>query len=110
MEPFTRHPRRELVDLLPRSLSRRPRGWGGIPPLLGEARLARPQAALLRAIVIESDPAARMPEAELRDSLFNPYASVHPFIELLPGLVERGYLEQAGESYAATSAGRGLIW
>jgi hypothetical protein len=101
--------RRELVDLFPQYLTRRMKRWDGLQPFLDEAALARPEAALLRAIVMETDPGAGMSEGELRARLFNPYNTMHSFVESLPALVDRGCLDRSGDSYAVTAAGRELV-
>jgi DNA-binding MarR family transcriptional regulator len=102
-------PHRALVDLLPQYLTRRMKRWDGRQPLLDEAGLAGPEAVLLRAMVMETGPGAAMSEAELRANLFNPYNTVHSFVDALPALVERGYLDRTGDSYTVTAAGRALI-
>jgi Helix-turn-helix family len=109
MTASARDRRRDLVDLLPQFLTRRMRGWDGLQPLLGERGIARPDAVLLRAVVMETEPGAAMTEAELRANLFNPYGTVSPIFEVLPALVERGCLARHGQQYIATPEGRALI-
>ena len=101
--------RRALVDLLPQFLMRRRRGWGGLSPLLAEARLARPAFFLLRAIYEETDAGGSMSEGELRTSLYNPYATIHPVFEDLPALVGAGYLVEDHARFAVTPTGRALV-
>jgi hypothetical protein len=91
--------RRDLVDLLPQFLTRRLQGWDGFQPLLADGKLARPDALLLRAIVMETDPGIGRTEAELRTELFNPYATFNPIFIRKPGSTRRfersvsGYLD-----------------
>jgi hypothetical protein len=101
-------PRRSLVDLIPQYLMRRMRGWTELPSILDETGLG-PNRALLRALVTETDPGASMSEAELRANLFNPYATIHSYLESLPVLVERGYLSVEGDRYTVTPQGRALV-
>jgi hypothetical protein len=85
------------------------RGWTELQPILQTNGLVGPGRVLLRAIVMESDPGASMSEAELRANLFNPYATVHAYLEALPALVERDYLALDGDRYTVTPQGRALV-
>ena len=84
--------RRALVDLFPRFLRTRFRGWASRASLLAEVGLAGPELPLLRAIVEETDPGMAMSEAELRANLFNPYSTTNPIFASLPALVAKGFL------------------
>lgn len=101
--------RRTLVDLLPQFLRRRRAGWPGLLEISAESGLEPPFIFLLRAIVEETNPGVSMTEDELRANLFNPYNTIHPFIAMLPRLVERGYLAQNDRRFVATEQGRALI-
>ncbi|HEX6292344.1 MAG TPA: hypothetical protein VFZ66_24365 [Herpetosiphonaceae bacterium] len=101
--------RRALVELLPQFLMRRRRGWTGLQALVDQSRLTRPALFLLRALVEEADPGVRLSLDELRARLFNPYSTVHDWVDLLPELVSGGYVSQTGDGYAVTPQGRALI-
>jgi hypothetical protein len=101
--------RRVLVDLFPQFLMRRRRGWTGIQELLERAQLTRPALFLLRAIVEETAPGERLSRTELCARLFNPYNTVYPWLDLLPELVVRDLVVQAGEWYIVSAQGRTLI-
>jgi hypothetical protein len=109
MTAFARETRRALVDLLPQYLTRRMRGWAELQSILDEADLVGPGRVVLRAIVMETDPGASMSEDELRANLFNPYATLHSYLEALPALVKRGYLALDGDRYTVTPQGRALV-
>lgn len=103
----TKDSRRALVALLPHFLQRRRVGWPGQP--IQQSGLERPAFFLLMAIVRELDPGISATYADLLASLFNPYSTIRPVLDLLPALVERGYLAQDGARYSVTPAGRALI-
>jgi hypothetical protein len=103
------NPRRALVDLFPRYLMRRMRGWAELRLVLEQAGLSVPGRVVLRAIVMETDSGASISEAELRANLFNPYATVHSHLEALLELVEGDYLSAVGDRYTVTAQGRALV-
>lgn len=103
----TEDSRRALVALLPQFLQRRRVGWPGQP--IQQSGLERPAFFLLMAIVRELDPGTSATYADLLANLFNPYSTIRPALDLLPALVERGYLSQDGARYSVTAAGRALI-
>jgi hypothetical protein len=101
--------RRALVDLIPQYLARRMRGWTDLRSILEQIGLVGQGRMVLRAIVMEADAGVGMTEAELRANLFNPYSTIHSYLESLPALVERGYLAVDGDRFAVTPQGRALI-
>ncbi|HEX5501595.1 MAG TPA: hypothetical protein VFW96_03165 [Thermomicrobiales bacterium] len=86
---------RAIVDLLPRFLQRRRRGFGGLATILAAGGLSRPALFLLLAVTREP-PAGATPEA-LRPGA--PYATRDPHLPLLDDLL-------AGEYVALDAAGR----
>jgi len=97
---------RAIVDLLPRYLRTRRVGWTPLPEM--QHRVALPEYVLLRGVASELDDAP-ISYAELRARLFNPYNTIVPILERLPRLVELGLLEQTGDRYSLSAAGRELL-
>ncbi len=101
--------RRTLVECLPQFLTGALRGWDGLAPLLAAAGLARPAYFLLRALVQERDAGDGITREEMRTDLFNPYSTMRPILDVLPALVERGYVANANGQYSVTRDGREFI-
>jgi hypothetical protein len=97
--------RRAIIDLLPQFLTRALRGWEGLPPLLAAAGVARPAYFLLRALVQERDAGDGMMREEMRADLFNPYSTIRPILDVLPALVERGYVANTNGRHSVTRDG-----
>ena len=98
----------ELVSLLPRFLHLQPFGWKGSPDLL-ESGLPLAALLLLRSLVLETDPGEMLSRQEMESQVFNPYSTLHPILDHLPSLLEKGYLSHSGSRYLVTSSGRRLI-
>lgn len=103
---MTRTLARAIVDLLPRYLRARRVGFK-LPSDVVES-IEIPDYVLLRGVASEID-ALPIGYAELRANLFNPYNIVVPILDRLPRLVKLGLLEQTGDAYSLTPAGRGLL-
>ncbi len=97
-----------IVEHLSLFLQLRRRQWKELDTFLQESSLTRPAFFLLRALEGETVSAETMTLQQMREHLFNPYATQFPAFEQLPLLVEQGYLQQQGEGYLVTETGRRL--
>lgn len=100
--------RRAIVDLLPKYAHSRRTGW--TPETVMPGQITLPEYVLLRRVAIEraDEP---VPLQELRANALNPYSTVDPFLDGLPRLVQRGFLDHTADTYTytLTSEGRGLL-
>ncbi|GCE12392.1 helix-turn-helix domain-containing protein [Tengunoibacter tsumagoiensis] len=100
--------RRTIVEQLSLFLTLRRRKWTELRPFLDEYRLTRPAFFLLRALEGETVRGQTLTVQQMQESLFNPYSTRSVFLDDLPLLIERGYLQQQGDGYVVTDAGRNL--
>jgi hypothetical protein len=98
--------RRTIVEQLPLFLQLRRRKWTEFQTLLDECHLTRPAFSLLRALEGETVRGQTLTLQQMREYLFNPYATRFTIFEHLPLLVEQGYLQQQGEGHVVTDTGR----
>ncbi len=101
--------RRAVVDLLPQFLRGWSTGWSRLPPLVAAAGIAPPAYFLLRALVQERDASGDMTRPEMRRDLFNPYSTVHPFLDHLPALVAAGMVRAGDGRFIVAEAGHTLF-
>ncbi len=101
--------RQTIVEQLPLFLQLRRRKWTGLQAFLDEGHLTRPTFALLRAMEGETVRGQSLTVQQMQEQLFNPYATRFEIFEQLPLLVEPGYLQQQGEGYFVTDAGREIV-
>lgn len=101
--------RRTIVEQLPLFLQLRRRKWTGLQTFLDASHLPRPAFFLLRALEGETVKGQCLTVLQMRESLFNPYATRFTVFEHLPVLVEQGYLQQQDEGYCVTDVGRILV-
>lgn len=101
--------RRTIVEQLPLFLQLRRRKWKGLQTFLDESRLPRPAFFLLRALEGETVQGQMLTVQQMRENLFNPYATRFMVFDQLPLLVEQGYLQQKDKGYVVTETGRILM-
>jgi hypothetical protein len=101
--------RHTIVEQLPLFLQLRRRKWMGLQAFLDESHLTRPTFSLLRALEGETVRGQKLTLQQMKEHLFNPYATCFGIFEQLPFLVEQGYLRQEDKGYLVTDAGRKLV-
>jgi DNA-binding MarR family transcriptional regulator len=99
---------RRIIELFPRFLRVRRRGWPGIQAFLDESGLQRAGLFLLIALAEETDIDQYLTIAEMQQRLFNPYSTIFPWLDAVPDVTARGYVSQDEHRYAVTPAGRDL--
>ena len=98
--------RRAIVDLLPKYAHTRRAGWSPASVMPGQITLR--EYMLLRRVAIEraDEP---IPLHELRANALDPYSTIDPLLDGLPGLIQRGFLDHVADTYTVTSTGRDLL-
>ena len=91
-----------ILGYLPRYAHARRLGW--VPP--GSVPLS--DYVLLRRVSIERADQP-IPYAALRANALDPYSTIDPLLDGVPRLVEQGLLDQSGDMYVLTAAGRTLL-
>jgi len=98
--------RHAIVALVPTYAHTRRAGWTPATVLPGQVAL--PEYLLLRRVAIEraDEP---VPLHDLQAHALNPYSTVDRFLDGLPRLVRRGFLDYTADTYTVTSEGRDLL-
>lgn len=98
--------RRAIVDLLPKYAHMRRAGW--TPTAVLPDPVTLPDYLLLRRVATEraDEPVSLH---ELRANALDPYRTIDPFLDGLPQLVQRGFLDHTEDTYLLTPMGRDLL-